>query len=158
MRPEFHILLIEDSRADVKIIERALAEGNVPHRLTVLHDGRQALDYFDRSNDPDAADDLQPRPRPARPEPPRHRRLPGPHPDQDPPLPPRHPRRRPDHLPPRRGRLQTYQAGANTFIQKPAEYPRYRDLVADPPRLLARDRPPAPHSAPRGSRADSACP
>jgi DNA-binding NarL/FixJ family response regulator len=25
--------------------------------------------------------------------------------------------------------LQTYQAGANSFIQKPAEYPRYRDLV-----------------------------
>jgi len=25
--------------------------------------------------------------------------------------------------------LQTYQAGANTYIQKPAEYPRYRDLV-----------------------------
>ena len=25
--------------------------------------------------------------------------------------------------------LQTYQAGANTFIQKPSEYPRYRDLV-----------------------------
>ena len=36
MKPTFHILLVEDSRADVKIIERALAEGNVSHRLTVL--------------------------------------------------------------------------------------------------------------------------
>jgi DNA-binding NarL/FixJ family response regulator len=25
--------------------------------------------------------------------------------------------------------LQTYQAGANSFIPKPAEYPLYRDLV-----------------------------
>jgi chemotaxis family two-component system response regulator Rcp1 len=25
--------------------------------------------------------------------------------------------------------VQTYQAGANSFIQKPAEYPRYCDLV-----------------------------
>ena len=25
--------------------------------------------------------------------------------------------------------IQTYQAGANTYIQKPAEFPRYRDLV-----------------------------
>ena len=46
MLPEFHILLIEDSRADVKIISRAMVEGNIPHRLTVLHDGRHALDYM----------------------------------------------------------------------------------------------------------------
>jgi hypothetical protein len=26
--------------------------------------------------------------------------------------------------------LQTYLAGANTYIPKPAEYPSYRDLVA----------------------------
>ena len=26
--------------------------------------------------------------------------------------------------------LQTYQAGANTYISKPDEYPRYRELVA----------------------------
>ncbi len=25
--------------------------------------------------------------------------------------------------------IQTYQASANTYIQKPSEYPRYRDLV-----------------------------
>ena len=33
---EFHILLIEDSRADAKIIERALRESEVAHRLTVI--------------------------------------------------------------------------------------------------------------------------
>ena len=41
-----HILLVEDSRADAKIIERALREANVPHRLTVLPDGQQALDFL----------------------------------------------------------------------------------------------------------------
>ena len=54
MRPEFHILLVEDSRADVKIIERALREGNVDHRLTVIHDGRKALDYLVRLREPEA--------------------------------------------------------------------------------------------------------
>ncbi|MGA7587060.1 MAG: hypothetical protein WCB03_13640, partial [Rouxiella badensis] len=43
---ELHILLIEDSRADAKIVERALREEAVPHRLTVVPDGRQALDYL----------------------------------------------------------------------------------------------------------------
>ena len=43
---EFHILLIEDSRADAKIIERALRESDVAHRLTVIPDGRLALDYL----------------------------------------------------------------------------------------------------------------
>ena len=43
---EFHILLIEDSRADAKIIERALQESEIAHRLTVIPDGRLALDYL----------------------------------------------------------------------------------------------------------------
>lgn len=129
MRPEFHILLVEDSRADVKIIERALREGNVEHRLTVIHDGRQALDYLDRLHNPDASEDL--------------------HPDlilldlnlpgidgcqvltqikNDPclrtiPVIILTTSRRDEDV------LQTYQAGANTYIQKPAEYPRYRELV-----------------------------
>src|SRR3954470_20121439 len=46
MRPEFHILLIEDSPTDAKIIERALREANIEHRLTVFPEGRQALDYL----------------------------------------------------------------------------------------------------------------
>jgi hypothetical protein len=45
--PELHTVLIEESRADAKIIERAPREGAVPHRLTVIPDGRQALDYLD---------------------------------------------------------------------------------------------------------------
>src|SRR5689334_3890988 len=60
MRPEFHILLIEDSRTDAKIIERALREGNVEHRLTVIHDGRQALDYLLGLQDVRAEEDLEP--------------------------------------------------------------------------------------------------
>jgi chemotaxis family two-component system response regulator Rcp1 len=60
MRPDFHILLVEDSRADVKIIERALHDGNVPHRLTVLHDGRKALDYLGRLQDAKSDPDLEP--------------------------------------------------------------------------------------------------
>jgi CheY-like chemotaxis protein len=129
MRPDFHILLVEDSRADAKIIARALTEGSIAHRLTVLSDGRLALDYFNRLADPAAPADLQPDLVLL------DLNLPGidgfevltrikNHPilraipvvvlttsqrDED--------------------VLQTYQAGANSFISKPAEYPRYRDLV-----------------------------
>jgi CheY-like chemotaxis protein len=127
---DFHILLIEDSRADAKIIERALREGDIAHRLTVMPDGSHALDYlFGLRDEPSQTDrepdlillDLN---------------LPGmdgcqvltqiksdpylriipviilttSHRDED--------------------VLQTYQAGANTFISKPAEYARYCDLVA----------------------------
>ena len=41
MHPDFHILLIDDSLADVKIIERALIECKIQHRLTVIHDGKR---------------------------------------------------------------------------------------------------------------------
>ena len=127
---EFHILLIEDSRADAKIIERALRESEVAHRLTVIPDGRLALDYlFDLRDERIPADrqpdlillDLN---------------LPGldgcqvlsqikkdsflrmipvvilttSHRDED--------------------ILETYLAGANTYIPKPAEYPSYCELVA----------------------------
>ena len=60
MPDEFHILLVEDSRADVKIIERALREGKVEHRLTVIPDGRRAIDYLIQLQEPDAAEHLQP--------------------------------------------------------------------------------------------------
>jgi chemotaxis family two-component system response regulator Rcp1 len=129
MYPEFHILLIEDSRSDVKIIERALREGNIEHRLTVIPDGRRALDYLVHLHDPQSPEELEPDLILL------DLNLPGldgcqvltrikndpvlctipvvvlttSHRDED--------------------VLQTYQAGANTYIQKPAEYPRYRDLV-----------------------------
>ena len=129
MRPEFHILLVDDSRADAKIIERALREGGVEHRLTVIHDGRQALDYLVRLRDPDAPEELEPDLVLL------DLNLPGLDGCQvlteiknDPllrtiPVVVLTTSRRDEDV------LQTYQAGANTYIQKPAEYPRYRDLV-----------------------------
>jgi CheY-like chemotaxis protein len=127
---EFHILLIEDSRADAKIIERALRESEVMHRLTVIRDGRLALDYLlELGDDSTTADrepdlillDLN---------------LPGLDGCQvltqikgDPCL-----RMIPVVILTTSHReediLQTYLAGANTYIPKPAEYPSYRELVA----------------------------
>lgn len=129
MTTDFHILLVEDSRTDVQIIERALREGNVIHRLTVIHDGWQALEYLKRLREPEADDDAEPdlilldlnlpgldgcevltsiKNDPAL------RKIPviiltTSHRDED--------------------VVQTYQAGANTYIQKPSEFPRYLDLV-----------------------------
>lgn len=129
MRPDFHILLVEDSRTDVKIIERALREGNVAHRLTVIADGRQALEYLVRLHEPDADENLEPDLILL------DLNLPGIDGCQvlsriknDPLL-----RVIPVVVLTTSGRdedvRQTYQAGANTYIQKPAEYPRYRDLM-----------------------------
>jgi CheY-like chemotaxis protein len=129
MFPEFHILLVEDSRADTKIIERALREGKVEHRLTIVSDGGQAIDYLGRLRDPacPAADepdlillDLN---------------LPGIDGWQvlstiksdaflrTIPVVVLTTSKRDEDV------LQTYQAGANTYIQKPSEFPRYRELV-----------------------------
>ncbi len=127
---ELHILLIEDSRADAKIIERALREGAVPHRLTVIPDGRQALDYLfgllDEAAEPDREPDLILL----------DLNLPGIDGCQvlrrikaDP-----HLRIIPVIVLTTSDReedvLQTYQAGANTYIPKPAEYARYREVVS----------------------------
>ncbi len=129
MTPEFHILLVEDSRTDVMIIERALREGNVAYRLTVIPDGAQALTYLHQLDAVDAGDPLVPDLVLL------DLNLPGidgcqvlteikNHPEL---------RRMPVVILTTSRRdedvLQTYQAGANTFIQKPAEYPLYRELV-----------------------------
>ncbi len=127
---EFHILLIEDSRADAKIIERALREGEISHRLTVIPDGRIALDYLfglreesvPNEGEPDLILlDLN---------------LPGLDGCQvltqiksDPylriiPVIVLTTSQRDEDV------VQTYHAGANTYITKPSEYSRYRDLVA----------------------------
>jgi two-component system, chemotaxis family, response regulator Rcp1 len=127
---EFHILLVEDSRADAKIIERALRESQVPHRLTVISDGRTALEYLFGLRDENI---------PANHEPDLillDLNLPGIDGTQvltqiktDPML-----RIIPVVILTTSHReedvLQTYLAGANTYIPKPAEYPSYRDLVA----------------------------
>lgn len=129
MRPDFHILLVEDSRADVMIIERALHDGNVPHRLTVIHDGRKAIDYLVRLRDVKSDPGLEPDLILL------DLNLPGIDGYQvltqiknDPllriiPVVVLTTSLRDEDV------LQTYQAGANTYIQKPSEYPRYRDLV-----------------------------
>jgi CheY-like chemotaxis protein len=124
-----HILLIEDNRADAKIIERALREGDLSHRLTVIPDGQQALDYLFALRDDTASSasepdlillDLN---------------LPGLDGCQvltqiksDPFL-----RPIPVVILTTSNReedvLQTYRAGANTYIPKPTEYPSYRALV-----------------------------
>jgi CheY-like chemotaxis protein len=126
---DFHILLIEDSRADAKIIERALKEGDVAHRLTVIPDGRHALDYLYSVRDQAGPDDREPDLILL------DLNLPGidgcevlKRIKSDPLL-----RMIPVVILTTSNReediLQTYQAGANTFISKPAEYPSYRELV-----------------------------
>jgi len=129
-RSDFHILLIEDTRADAQIIERALCEGDVSHRLTVIPDGRHALDYLFSMRDESVPTDREPDLILL------DLNLPGIDGCQvlkriknDPLL-----RMIPVVILTTSNReediLQTYQAGANTYIPKPAEYSSYRELVA----------------------------
>ena len=46
MNHRFHILLVEDSPTDAKIIERALRDCSIDARLTVLREGEQVVEYF----------------------------------------------------------------------------------------------------------------
>jgi chemotaxis family two-component system response regulator Rcp1 len=129
MNTDFHILLVEDSRADAQIIERALREGNIVHRLTVIPDGWQALEYLKRLRQPETPDDAEPDLILL------DLNLPGLDGCQvltriknDPallkiPVVILTTSRRDEDV------IQTYQAGANTYIQKRSEFPRYRDLV-----------------------------
>jgi chemotaxis family two-component system response regulator Rcp1 len=126
---DFHILLIEDSRADAKIIERALREGEIAHRLTVIPDGRHALDYLYALRDEPAQADREPDLILL------DLNLPGLDGCQvlteikaDPylriiPVVILTTSHREEDI------LQTYLAGANTYIPKPAEYARYREIV-----------------------------
>jgi len=127
---DFHILLVEDSRADAKIIERALKESDVVARLTVIPNGQHALDYLFALRDDEVDVDREPDLILL------DLNLPGIDGCQvlsriksDPYL-----RMIPVVILTTSSReedvLQTYLAGANTFISKPAEYPSYRDLVA----------------------------
>jgi two-component system, chemotaxis family, response regulator Rcp1 len=129
MHRDFHILLVEDSETDVKIIQRALKEGKVEHRLTVIRDGRHALEYLVGLNDSGSVPELEPDLVLL------DLNLPGLDGYQllariksDPllrilPVVVLTTSRRDEDI------LQTYSAGANTYIQKPSEYPRYRELV-----------------------------
>jgi CheY-like chemotaxis protein len=129
-RSEFHILLIEDSRADAKIIERALREGDLLHRLTVIPDGKHALDYLFSLRDETIQTDREPDLILL------DLNLPGLDGCQvltriksDPWL-----RMIPVVILTTSNReediLQTYLAGANTYIPKPDEYSSYQELVA----------------------------
>ena len=129
MHPDFHILLVDDSLADVKIIERALRESNIQHRLTVIHDGRRALEYLERLQDPNIPADREPDLILL------DLNLPGIDGGQilaeikkdiylkSIPVVVLTTSRREEDI------LSTYQAGANTYIQKPSEFPRYREIV-----------------------------
>ncbi len=129
MHPDFHILLVDDSVADVRIIERALREASIQHRLTVIHDGSRALDYLRRLRDPGTPADREPDLVLL------DLNLPGLDGNQilaeiksdrflkSIPVVILTTSRRDEDI------ASTYQAGANTYIQKPAEFPRYRDLV-----------------------------
>jgi CheY-like chemotaxis protein len=130
MAPNFHILLIDDSPSDALIIERALREGDINYRLTVLQDGHAALDYFVRLKDPASPIELEPDLVLL------DLNLPGLDGCQvltaiksDVDL-----RMIPVVILTTSGREEdvheTYLAGANTFIRKPDEYPRYRELVS----------------------------
>jgi two-component system, chemotaxis family, response regulator Rcp1 len=127
---ELHIMLIDDSRADAKIVERALREGTVPHRLTVIPDGRQALDYLfgllDEPADPARQPDLILL----------DLNLPGLNGHQvldriksDPRL-----RILPVIVLTTSSReedvVETYRAGANTYIPKPPEYAGYCSVIS----------------------------
>jgi chemotaxis family two-component system response regulator Rcp1 len=57
---EFHILLVEDSVADAFLVERALKESVVAHRLTVVSTGKQALALLFGGDDCAASADDRP--------------------------------------------------------------------------------------------------
>ncbi len=55
------ILLVEDNADDVEITTRALAKSRISNRLNVVRDGQEALDYLRREGDYSGNPDL-PRP------------------------------------------------------------------------------------------------
>jgi CheY-like chemotaxis protein len=44
--PILEILLVEDSRSDAYLTQETLSETNIPHRLHVVKDGVEALDFL----------------------------------------------------------------------------------------------------------------
>lgn len=150
MTQDFHILLVEDSPTDVKILQRALREAGVQHRLTVIPDGSLALAYLAQVRDSDSFErdipdlillDLN---------------LPGLDGAQvlagiktdvylrSIPVVVLTTSCREDDV------AKIYATGANTFIEKPAEYPRYRDLVATLELYWREVAVPPPRRRPRG--------
>jgi CheY-like chemotaxis protein len=50
-----NILFVEDNEGDVELTRRAFHKTNSPSKLTVAHDGAEALDYLHRTSAMDAA-------------------------------------------------------------------------------------------------------
>ncbi|QDV37482.1 response regulator [Tautonia plasticadhaerens] len=129
MPVEFHILLVEDSPSDVLIIRRALAEAGFTHRLSILGDGASAMACLDRLADPSTPADQVPDLVLL------DLNLPGPDGGQlllriktDTVL-----RTIPVVVLTTSGRdedvWRSYHSGANTFVQKPADFQNYRELA-----------------------------
>jgi chemotaxis family two-component system response regulator Rcp1 len=49
-KPAHAILLVEDNPADIKITERALRESALPVQLIVARDGQEAVEYLQQQN------------------------------------------------------------------------------------------------------------
>lgn len=50
MKKPVQILLIEDDRDDVDLLELSLADHNVAYNLSVIYDGASAIDFFKSEN------------------------------------------------------------------------------------------------------------
>src|SRR5437899_10910319 len=61
-KPAHAILLVEDNPADIKITERALRESALPVQLIVARDGQEAVEYLQQQNPPASSDGAWRRP------------------------------------------------------------------------------------------------
>lgn len=57
MKP-IHILLVEDNNGDILLTTETLEENKITHRLTVIKDGKAAINYFENLVDKSDAPDL----------------------------------------------------------------------------------------------------
>ncbi|MFD0750288.1 response regulator [Mucilaginibacter calamicampi] len=48
-----HILLVEDNEGDILLTTEALEESKIINQITVIRDGKQAIDYFENVNGAD---------------------------------------------------------------------------------------------------------
>jgi CheY-like chemotaxis protein len=53
-----HILLVEDSEGDILLTTEALEDSKIINQITVIRDGKQAIDYFEALNNKDNPPDL----------------------------------------------------------------------------------------------------
>jgi CheY-like chemotaxis protein len=53
-----HILLIEDNEGDILLTIEALEDSKITNKISVLRDGKQAIDFFENITDKDEVPDL----------------------------------------------------------------------------------------------------